>query len=185
MAEVFILFSTITWLICFFDICNVHVPELDGRWPAAWREHHRRRSPRSQPESQAASDLHRPHNKLDSYHKHSKLDTVIQKLCGTFVESDFVPEDDHALCEQLVLWIRVNKLLFWTNVRDQPTKQSIYCYCCCCKIFSFNQLYKSWVLITWRYSVKKDPNSVFNKCLMKNWQTASGRENKLIRWNSI
>lgn len=36
-------------------------PEQDGRWPAASREHHRRRSPRSLPESRVTSDLHQSH----------------------------------------------------------------------------------------------------------------------------
>lgn len=39
--------------------------------------------------------------------KHTVDSNVIQRLsCGTFIESDFVPEDDHAFCEQLVLWVK-------------------------------------------------------------------------------
>lgn len=89
------------------------VPEPDERWPAALREHHRRRSPTSLPESRVTSDLHQWHNntpKRQWLKTHSLPQTIpayFQTGCYmsyTFVEPYFVPQDDHAFRQQLVLW---------------------------------------------------------------------------------
>lgn len=61
---------------------------------------------------------------------------VIQMLCfvsGTFVEPYFVPKDDHAFCEQLVLWIRVKRCHLINDVYRV----------CCCKMFNFDIYYKN------------------------------------------
>lgn len=88
------------------------VPEPDERWPAALTEHHRRRSPMSLPESRVTSGLHQLHKnkqKRQSLKTNSLalttpayFQTGYYIIC-TFVESYFVPKDDHAFCQQLIL----------------------------------------------------------------------------------
>lgn len=126
------------------DHRDVYVPELDGRWPAAWREHHRRRSPRFQPESQATSDLHQPHNTLNSNHKHSRLSKSFKSFAA--------PSQNLILSRRMTMpfvsnWFcesgrKINHFLS-TCETNQPIKEE---YLLTPKIFSFVQVIQ--VLIT-------------------------------------
>lgn len=132
------------------DSSNGCVPGLDGRWPAASREHHRRKSPRSLPESPATSDLHQPHNRNRFSAGLQKCVSEISPTRPYLRRSGFCPVKWPCLSSATGSTKRSEKMRFNGNAATY---------------MSFSHSW--WLSFTWRYSVKKDPSSVFNRCLWK------------------